>query len=192
VLGLKEVFSRYEKDANGDVKGNERIRLIEELFQDMSKTSSMRPKLLEIMQEVDRGGTGTLDLVAFCHLTRLLNDLRDQDKLMKEHFAIRDVAFSMQEVEEFRQFYRQAVRDAAEHSASLRDTILGALKKDMPLADRHTRELWDHYNAVVPKGEGRDADFPELLRLMRRLVDCNFADIKDRSQEPRAKDVVSY
>jgi len=58
--------------------------------------------------------------------------------------------------------------------------LIGIFKKGLkPLSERDQAEFYEHFYAVVPEVEQRNADFPEFLRLMRRILDINFADIKD-------------
>jgi Ca2+-binding EF-hand superfamily protein len=178
---LKFVFKSYDVDGGGDIGNRELIQLVEDAFPDVAHDKAMRPKLLEIMEKVDRDNSGSLDFKDFLNLMQLLREAQDDEKVVKEAIAAKATMFSPQEVEGFRELFIES-QHGSEY-VSFQD-VMHLLGSVMPLGDKYADDLYRHVRDVAATkhhmhGEQLHIDFPEFLRLMRKLLDCNFARIKD-------------
>mmetsp|Transcript_88313 Transcript_88313/g.169151 ORF Transcript_88313/g.169151 Transcript_88313/m.169151 type:complete len:1416 (-) Transcript_88313:75-4322(-) len=102
---LRERFNQFDDDGSGDITQGELIKLIETIFPRMSHDAKLRPKLLDIMKEVDQNGRGKLDFHDFLRLMRICRDQQDREALNKERKAVDETKFSPAEVHEFRDLF---------------------------------------------------------------------------------------
>jgi len=181
---MKAVFDRYDQDGSGDISNSELSTLIEHIFPEMCNDATLRPKLMEIMQEVDSDGSGSLDFQDFLRLMRTCREMQDRERILKEHKAVVDTLFSTTEVQEFRELFL-ATDDSNNGELSLPEfkRMIGSI---CPLGDKISAELTVLFRGITCKQKGveghRDqADFPEFLWLMRKLLDINFASIREKT-----------
>jgi Ca2+-binding EF-hand superfamily protein len=183
---LKCVFKSYDADGGGEIANRELIQLVEDVFPDMAHDKAMRPKLLQIMETVDSDHSGSLDFRDFLCLMQLLREAQDDEKVIKEQIAVKTTMFTPQEVEGFRELFIDAANDSSSLSLSAVRKMISLIT---PLGDQRTEELYRHVRDVVSAklqklgNESIQLDFPEFLRLMRKLLDLNFARIKDTTTE---------
>jgi len=112
-----------------------------------------------------------------------------QERITRELAAFEECQFTMKEMEEFRELFLSSGNEGGEtESLSFPHVqkMLGAL---FPLGEKNIGEL----TAIVRGIVGRDGgffgepvpavDFPDFLRLMRRLLDVNFAQLQETIAE---------
>jgi Ca2+-binding EF-hand superfamily protein len=182
VEDLKKVFRLYDKDGNGDVGRQELIELLEDVIPSMVHNPKMRPKFIAMIHDADSDGSGTLDFADFLRLMRGVYEYQDEEKLAKQEQAIKATGFTPSEVIGFRDLF-------IAHSDETSHLSLSEVKKMIisitRLGDRLIVELADHFRAVVttdPEGiELGQADFAEFLHLMQRLMEYDFAQIKEKT-----------
>merc|ERR1740121_1410589 len=167
--------------------------MLQNVFPNMSTSIAVRPYLLKVLQEVaasERANGVGLDFPDFLRILRSFADLLDKDPVAREEDVIAKCGFKRDEVEEFRDLFSvgDGVRgDGAEYGEALaKRTTMGLVEftrmveRVAPLSAAELLQLRSLYRDVVELGAGlRIAGFPEFLLLMRRLVDMNFADIKN-------------
>jgi len=180
---LRELFDFYDKDGGGDIKAKEQIKLIEDFFPEMAHDKETRPKLLAIMDEVDSDRSGSLNFYDFLRLMQQLRELQDQAKVAKEMEAIKLTGFSVQEVQDFRELFLRGDDGSGELSLA---EVKSMINKVTPLGDKYLAELTHIFRQYAGQGravEGEPdmADFPEFLFIMRRVLEVNFARIKERT-----------
>jgi len=122
-----------------------------------------------------------------------LQEMQERDMHEKEVDAVRQTGFSQGEVADFRELFLAADSEGySELSLSDISSMLGTI---LPLGDKHMLELKAIFEEICAMQGGcegsRDlADFPEFLIFMKRLLDENFARIKEisrrRSTNPRS------
>jgi len=176
VQDLKNIFNYYDKDGAGDLGPKDEIRIITDLYPEIAHDAEMRPLLLEVVRNVDEHRkTERLEFKDFLRLMQHLRDLKDQTKVNKEMSAVKNCGFSVQEVQEFRQLFLEGDNGYGEFSLEEAQRILG---KVTPLGAGYLKELAQIFGDVSG-GEVDVVDFPDFLLLMKRLIDVNFARIRD-------------
>lgn len=186
---MQECFDYFDADGSGDVSCKETVQLIEELFPNQAHDPKVRPKLVQLMIEVDSDSSGSLNFSDFLHLMQELQELKMQERITRELAAFEECQFTMKEMEEFRELFLSSGNEGGEtESLSFPHVqkMLGAL---FPLGEKNIGEL----TAIVRGIVGRDGglfgepvpavDFPDFLRLMRRLLDVNFAQLQETIAE---------
>jgi len=181
---LKARFNEFDKDGSGDIGRSELIRLIEQVFPEMSSDPQLRPRLMAIMQEVDTDGSGDLDFQDFCRLFRLCNDMQIVEKNKKLVKAEDETRFLPQEIQEFRKLFLSSDMNQ-DHEISLPEfkKMIAAI---CPMGDRNSNAFSQMFREVCARqcfveGKKDHADFPEFIWLMRRLLDTNFGGIKEKT-----------
>lgn len=124
----------------------------------------------------DRGaGEGLLfDLSAVCQICRQIQDVKDEEYLDKERRAVEDTKFSTSEVESFRSVFEAADLDG--NAQLTTQELKGIIQKILYMDDRKVRALASLMRELDEDGDGL-ADFPEFIRLMRRIQDGDFLGI---------------
>lgn len=187
-------FATYDTDGSGDIDNTELRKLLEEVFLKLSTSSRLRPQLLKLLQEVDADTSGRLDFADFLRLMRQLHDLENLQSRHDEEQAIMQTLFTQTEVEEFRTLFLRAERTEEEAADGGRRRQLSLARfREMigticPLGESHVAELMAVLRETLGLCEGHvgleaGMDFPEFLLLMRRLLDDNFANIKEHTQK---------
>ncbi|CAE7554115.1 CAM53 [Symbiodinium natans] len=173
---LRFIFRRYDVDRSGRVTKTELIHLVEDVVPELAKARSKRPQLKALMREVDQECTGSLSFASFLKLMGLFRAFKDKERLRKEQQAMKDAGFTNQEVAEFRELFLNSLNDSQELGfEEFRAMIHGIT----PLGDVLTSQLEEIFAEVCKKQT--EADFPDFLLLLRKLLDCNFAMIKDKT-----------
>jgi len=180
IAKLQLMFRTYDTDNSGTISNNELGCLIKDIFPVMNQT--IRPKLDELMKEITANGFGKLDFQDFIRIMREFDDIQAQEKNAKEDMAIESTCFSRDEVRDLRELFL-----ATEGNDGVGLSFVGV--KEMidnvcQLGEGHLQELAQVFRHVAePRSAGTEQlklDFAEFLFLMRKLVDINFAHIRDR------------
>jgi len=190
VRELKAKFALYDVDKSGDIGRQELVTLIEEAFPSMAHDPIVRPQLARMIKDADRDGSGSLDFRDFMALMERLRELEHRDQRQKEKTAVAETGFSPREVEEFRELFLSSGNGNNLLSAEELREMLCLI---CPLGDKNTNELNGHLCSVVTRDmKGSEAksppadvapsfiDFPDFICLMNRLLQVNFAGIKER------------
>jgi len=188
VAELETQFRLFDEDDSGDISNKELILVIENLFPQMANDLGMRPKLVELLKEVDQDGDGALDFSDFLRLMRQFRDLEDRERAAKEWTAVEETGFMPAEVAEFRELFLLS-NGTLENQLTL-DEVKTMIAQICPLGDQNNKDLTNMFHLITRKhhmknaqAETKDtADFPEFLYLMQRLLDSNFAFIRERTQ----------
>lgn len=180
ITHLKVSFAQYDADASGDISNKELICLIEDAFPKIAKDPALRPQLLEILRDADTDGNGSLDFPDFLRLMKQCREMQERERLAKEMQIVAETGHSPQEVVEFRDLFQCATEGYPEI------TLLGAIQMIIQIAPLNEKqkiqfgELFHEISGKYPGGAIRHvADFPDFLRLMRKLVTINFANIRE-------------
>mmetsp|Transcript_65427 Transcript_65427/g.156442 ORF Transcript_65427/g.156442 Transcript_65427/m.156442 type:complete len:1252 (+) Transcript_65427:325-4080(+) len=173
VAQLKEMFRKYDEDNSGDIANRELMHLIEDAIPEMAHDRALRPKLLDVLRMVDRQGSGSVVFHEFLHLMRLLQEISDREKVTKEIAAVTDTGFSPQEVEEFRTLFLSHNEGIGALTVDHARAIIHMIT---PVGDKYAEEFRSIFYEMVTN-EKCVADFPDFLRLVKRLLDMNFANL---------------
>jgi len=181
VEDLRSQFNRYDSDGSGTISGPETVRLMEEEFPMLTKDPARRPQMIQLLNEADQGGDGSLDFHDFLRIMRHLRDIQDQLRIGKELDAVNTTKFTPPEVQEFRELFLATGGGDKELGF---DQIKELLKCLVPMGSKNVEELKSKFFEFSAKqmgviGGAELLDFPEFLWLMRELVDTNFAGMND-------------
>jgi len=188
VREMELCFKKYDKDNSGDISNKELIFLIEAAFPEMATDTRMRPQLLALMKEVDSDGNGSLDFMDFLRLMKQFREVQDRERVAKEQAAMKDTGFTQQEVGEFRELFLASDDGSGELSLNEATRMIGMI---CPLGDIFEKQFIEAFREVTARqtragvfateGHRDQADFPEFLWLMKKLLDMNFAHIREKT-----------
>lgn len=182
---LRRAYETYDKDGNGCLNDGEIVSLIEDTFPEMAHDKEMRPQLQKMIKEVDQDGSGTMEFVDFLHLMQQFRDAQITTKVTKERIAIAETGFTYDEVKEWRELFL-TVADPNSFHVSFDDV------KDMVYSVCHFRrggeldefrDIFDSATRQEDRAASNFIDFPEFIRVVQKLFDIDFAQI--RSVMPR-------
>jgi len=187
VVELRKRFVRYDVNGDGDINKAELRLLCQDLLPEIACDAKSRPELLRILQDVDTNLEGHLAFPDFLKLMRNLDDSKKKAKQKKERRAVEQLEFTKLQIHEFREVFvanDQQGKDALTYQQVL--ALLGALVTIGHRRAQIFREIWQ--NSANPHGDADSADpedwqidFSDFLILMQRLLDIDFAGIKQRS-----------
>jgi len=180
VVKMRDVFLKYDADKSGTISNHESRKVITDLFPEFATSAKMRPLLTRLINEVDENGDGEFDFPDFLRMMRQFQELREKDRLEKETKAVQESKFDSDEVEEFRVLFIGEEEDRTELGFSdFRQMIIRCCTS---LKEAETAQLQTIFKEIIGgDGQGK-ADFPEFLRLMRKVLDVDFANIQEQSQ----------
>jgi len=173
-------FQKYDRDNSGDIANKELVRLLEEIFPTAKTSEGELHRIARIVSEIDQDGDGSLSFHDFLLLMRRYQDEKDEEELQREAAAIEFSQFNKEEVEQFRVIFDRADNDkSGELSLTEIRRMLGAV---VLIRDEHLDQLAQIVGEVDQDGN-RECDFPEFLRLMRRVQDLNAFDINEKAEK---------
>jgi len=185
---LKVLFDVFDADGSADISNKELIRVIETLFPLVANDPTMRPKLLELLAEVDQDGNGSLDFSDFLQLMRQFNDLTERESAAKEQQAIDESGLTQQEVNDYREIFLENSETYGTR-ITLEETLI-IFSRVCPLGDKNANDLATMFHNITGRNlksnaEPRDeADFADFLLLIKQMLNLNFAGIQDRTAPP--------
>jgi len=150
---------------------------------------------MQLLADVDEDGSGSLD---FGDLRRLNVAMREmQEKMMyeRELCAAEVTRFSKLEVEELRELYQGYGGSESAAGGIEHDQVESFLSRLKPMGTKLREDFSAHWDEVARQSgerrrkEGQQEDdswqaaFPEFLKLMRRLMDVNFAGIWESTKD---------
>lgn len=182
IEGLKARFDSFDKDHTGSLSKGELLLLTESIFQDLGSDRNLRPRLQSLLREADKNQDGYLDFNEFLYLTNKFHTLQDVRRLAKEQETIQETGFTYQEVAEFRDLFLASC--GGDDGVSFNE-VKYMMNLITPLGDLLLFDLEQHFRNAIGfhkttlDEDLQQADFPEFLKLMKILLDCNFAKIKE-------------
>merc|ERR1712151_780360 len=128
-----------------------------------------------MLDEVDRDLNG-IDFPEFLHLMRLFSDNLSKEKLQKERSAVKETAFSMDELKEFRKVFR--MYDVDRNGTFDFEELQQMIAVLVPHATGHkaTKQLMNMMIEMDEDGT-HTLDFPEFLLLMKKILKENWQNI---------------
>jgi len=201
-FSLKEVseyeviFSTADEGSSGELQTGQAITLLESLFPEMSKDTSVRQQLVQLIKDADMNGNSLLDIKDFLRLMRTCADMQIQARYDKERRAMKETEFSPSEINEFRHVFLNAdENNDGELSFTEFKEMIAAI---CPMGDKNTKLLSTSFGEITERQcrvEGRHdhADFPEFLWLWHHVLETNFGGIRENTEpaknESRAKEI---
>lgn len=182
VDSFRATFAAADEDRSGELKNNEMIALLDNLFPEMSSDPTCRSSILRILKEIDADGSGSLDFSDFLRLMRKCYEMQITARFEKEKQVLSETKFSHAEVQEFRNLFLACdVNGDQELSLSEFKKMIAAI---CPMGDKNTAALTSLFQKSTCRQKGvegrRDhADFPEFLWLLHQLLDTNFGGIRE-------------
>lgn len=170
-------FASYDNDGSGDIGGSELRELLGEILPAASFSMKHRARLERLLKEADEDGNGTLDFPDFLRLMRHHHDDCDREELEKIDKAIHDTGFSDEEAQQFRTIFEEVDLENAGHIGL--SSIQKMLHGVCPLYRQHVAELTTIFNEVTGRDNHEEVDFPDFLRVMRKVLDVDLAGIKN-------------
>lgn len=180
---LRAIFDKYDEDSSGEICDKELRVMLENLFPQLATSKESRPHLVRLLKEADETGSGTLDFDDFVRLVNKCHDLRDKELLEREKKAIRDTGFAPEEVQGFRELF---MGDVERIHLSF-DDLKEMLSSVVPLGHANSKKLEAVAKSLASHDDtGLKVEFPEYLRIMRHLLDTNFAGIEEHARRAAA------
>lgn len=153
---------------NAQVNPQEMRAMLQEMFPKLTTIPETRKQLKLILQEqVGFGLMQVLRLVAHC------TDIAEEDLLKRERQAIARTGFTIQEVIDVRELF-MGHQNKQRMKISLLDMKV-MLAGIVPMGQKNSEELRNHLKEVIGPDGQLEAEFPEFLLVMRRLLNANFA-----------------
>merc|ERR1712113_126807 len=109
--------------------------------------------------------------------------LRNRERFNKEQIIIKETSFCAQEVESFRELFLTNCDASGQLSLQ---AVMNMIDMISPLGEKYISEFRSFFHAIKSRhmhwnGCWDHIDFPEFLLLMHKLLDNNFACIKDKT-----------
>lgn len=169
VLRLKEQFQSYDTDGSGELAQEELRRLLAQIFPDATRSHLHQKELMRLLERVDRDKSWTIDFTEFLWLMRACDDMRDASDLKLERSIIKDLGFSADEVDGFRQLFSQSSDLVGEVDVH---AMMNLLSSVIDISPKSLLYLTDLMQEIHPEGRGV-ARFPQFLVLMKKLTEVN-------------------
>jgi len=198
VQDYRERFAAYDSDSSGSLGGPELRQLLGDILPAAAYSMKHRGRLERLLKEVvpalvpspshhehaEEAGTvarwnGTVDFGDFLRLMRHHHDDCDREELEKIDKAIKETGFSDDEAQQFRTIFEEIDFESMGHIDL--DSIQKMLHAVCPLYRQHIQQLTSLFNEVT--GGGMYVDFPDFLRVLRKVLDVDLAGIKTKTAE---------
>lgn len=202
VKEYRKKFEFYDKDGGGDIEGSELRALLTDIFPPSNDVKKQQ-RLVDMLQEVDQDGSGSLDFNDFLRLMRHFKDDCD-----REDMEAMNEGFTDDEVYEFKVVFEAQV--AAESAAGaeqqkpltwsgggggkswtnfiLPRNVVMLMVNQICTLQRTQIETLNKVLDTAPAPSAQYASFSGFLRVMRVTVDYNYGNIKDRHVRTHSKE----
>merc|ERR1712176_1399535 len=107
-------------------------------------------------------------------------DIEERDRATREQVIMKEAGFTRAEVEEFRLLFKRGSDERTELSFSEFEKMIAGV---CPLGQKYRNQLAQTFAEVA----GDEADFPEFLQLLHRLLRMHFANLKEHTKEAAKK-----
>lgn len=176
---LQAVFQVYDHSGDGAVRCSDLRNLLSDLFPDIATTAEGRPRLIEILNEADADGSGSIDETEFIHMVGQCRESEERDFYFKEQDAIKACKLSNKEVEDFRALYMGDGWGFDRNGLDF-DQLDRMLRPICKMSAEDKATLKTIFTAICPSKE--ELDFAEFLLVMNRLIESNFCGIGEAFQ----------
>jgi Ca2+-binding EF-hand superfamily protein len=185
VKKLQAKFQQYQPDSEDALEKRHLADLIADLFPDSGRDAATHHKAAQILHEVDQDGDGKLEFDEYLQLMRLIQDAADLQKIEKEQTAVQATGFLREEVAEFRKVFQVFDSDASGEMSF--DEFISLIATLVPDQDTNMSRELQNMLKDIDKDGNRSLDFPEFLRIMRRVQDDNWGEVNQRAAEKVAE-----
>eukprot|EP00929_Paragymnodinium_shiwhaense_P113776 TRINITY_DN82082_c0_g1_i1.p1 TRINITY_DN82082_c0_g1~~TRINITY_DN82082_c0_g1_i1.p1 ORF type:complete len:1161 (-),score=359.16 TRINITY_DN82082_c0_g1_i1:52-3534(-) len=188
IEALKQVFMAYSGDEKRRLPLGKVSLLLEDRFTSLVRCAEMRPHLQKLLTELHQAAAShsSVDFPEFLLLMRQMQDLHQHSLLKKEEEAVTETRFSPAEVEEFRDLFNKGDTSPVQGGKTeiTLDELSSMLGSVVLMGDQNSTTLELIFRDIVPEDdeERGGATFADFLRIMRRLMDTNFANIVDEAE----------
>jgi Ca2+-binding EF-hand superfamily protein len=188
VIDLARRFKQFDADNNGTIESQELVALIDNLFPGVANAPANRPMLMKMLEDAQGRAESfklahrqiELNFPQFLKLHSMAHVFKVEQLEQREEKVIEECDLSIHEVQQFRELF--LANDSRPDGMTMEDLwrLLGTI---CPLGDRNKAELQKHIRDVVGS---TSTDYQtaitcaELMMLVARLRDANFAGIRDR------------
>jgi len=180
VKQLKGDFEKFDEDHSGEISRRELVKLVEQTFPSLAHDLDMRPRLIQMLQDVDSDGSGGMDFHDYLRLMGRALDMQDRARLSKLQRVAEDTKFSREEVKEFRELFCFADKNK-DNFLSKREAAK-MINDVCPLNDDEIAEFGTIFKRIVSvNSTNKELDFPDFLYLMYELMKVDFARLKTRT-----------
>jgi len=167
-------FQENDPSGDGFITQKALRKLLGNLFPDTGLNKERHLRIAQLVKAADEDGNGMFDFDEFRNLLQRVTEEMDRDKLVQALRLRKELAFSAEEVRQWRDMYAEADDDG---SGAIEFNELKSLLSSLVEMDgQATRELKTMF-AKVDDGDGQ-MDFWEFLRFMKQqILDSNWRNI---------------
>lgn len=180
VASLRERFDEFDRHRSGRVGYNDLPKLCMCMFPAMAASEKMRPALLETLQSSDDEPWLSVHFDGFLQLMRLHEEQSIDARVLKEQTVANEVGFQAHEINDFREIFVYA--DEGLRGALSFEQVSKLFNRKAVISAKLLNELRTIFDTVVPDKQEcpgvREADFPDFLRLMAKLLAVDFANFQ--------------
>jgi len=183
---LKKVFKHFDADGSGDIAKKELTRLLEHLMPDYATDTANKLFIIRLIAEGDEDDSGSLDFQEFARLVRRIYDYSTMSRISKEAKTIKKTGFDTHEVQAFREIFMNQLETIGMGAKELPFGEVRAIMQGLcPMGAKQTEEFLAMFRntlKVSPDAteEQLTADFPDFLRVMKEVIDTNFAQVRKK------------
>eukprot|EP00929_Paragymnodinium_shiwhaense_P031573 TRINITY_DN17653_c0_g1_i2.p1 TRINITY_DN17653_c0_g1~~TRINITY_DN17653_c0_g1_i2.p1 ORF type:complete len:1049 (+),score=187.03 TRINITY_DN17653_c0_g1_i2:177-3323(+) len=171
---LEAMFKRFDMENRGQLEGADLRALLTEALPVLAGCVLQRPQLLELLEVAGvRTKDCPLKFRNFLHLMRLAREAEDQTCWHKEMEATRKTQFSVAEVDKLRDLFLHSP-DGENRQRITLDDVVKLFSEVYALGAARENELLVTYSHIAGSSSA-EADFPDFLLIMKRLIDSDFA-----------------
>jgi len=185
-LGFKEdeieqfriKFNSFDADGSGAIEQDESRNLFAQCCERFLTSYDRKKQLEQILIECDADGSGTINFEEFVGILRRVYDAQEVEDATKEEAAVHQAGFSGREIAQCRDLFRNAQKQKEGYICFLElKRMLERVLLFSP-GDKVTLRRIFLQNVTSAEADQESlADFPSFLLIMRRMIDCDFANI---------------
>jgi len=187
VEDLQRQFDKYDTQGTGELAGKQLRVLLGVLVPAARKNQAAHKRVRELLEEVDKDFSGSMDFDEFLAMMRHVRDFASSEKLKKEKLAVQETRFTQVELKGFRQVFRMFDTDnSVDMGLPELQQMLTIIVGGAATGHKSTQELkqcFKSFDEDREPGQEYAVDFPEFLQLMRHLTDQNWCGINDKSDQ---------
>jgi len=147
-------------------------------FPALAKSPQKRPELVAMLQIAGVQKDAPLCPRSLLHVTRLVQEAQDMERWQQELTAMKKTQFSLTEVDKFRDLFLKICSDRTKVSF---ENVKELFRTAYAMGSQRERELMSAFYHTVGRIDA-EADFPEFLMIMQKLIDNNFASCNSASE----------
>lgn len=182
VEAFSDRFKHYDTDRSGELEPQEVMSVFADLGV-LPKTKAQQDRLTDIMRDCDRDQNGVLSLTECLSLVRRFLDEAECDAYLCEARAVEEAGFSADEVNDFRDIFREEKRKNGEFRLGAMMNVVRRLGVALdPELTARLKAIYQEY--AVPSqsiDSGMVLGFPEFIRMIGRLIRDDFGSVNQKS-----------